>query len=144
MNFREKLRGSLRKLNLMTTVKYRQRSMYHFNRARGKTDVKDGMNSLERRYADYLRTLQLAGEIHSFAFERHNLKLADRTYYKPDFEVMLPDGSIEFHEVKGFMMDDANVKIKVAAQQFPQYVFRLVQWDRRTGWKIKPYPPHNK
>ena len=120
--------------------KKRKNSFY----ARGRTDTKDGMNSLERRYADHLRTLQLADEIHSFSFERHNLKLADRTYYKPDFEVMLSDGSIEFHEVKGFMMDDANVKIKVAAQQFPQYVFRLVQWDRKTGWKIKPYPPHNK
>jgi len=120
--------------------KKRKNSFY----ARGRTDTKDGMNSLERRYADHLRTLQLASEIHSYSFERHNLKLADRTYYKPDFEVMLPDGSIEFHEVKGFMMDDANVKIKVAAAQFPQYVFRLVQWDRKTGWKIKPYPPHNK
>ena len=113
-------------------------------RARGRTAVKDGMNSLERRYAGHLHSLQLAGEILSFSFERHNLKLADRTYYKPDFEVMLTDGGIEFHEVKGFMRDDANVKIKVAAQQFPQYVFRLVQWDRKTGWKIISYPPHGK
>ncbi len=80
------------------------------------------MNNLESRYADHLRTLQLAGEIHSFSFERHNLKLADRTYYKPDFEVMMPDGTVEFHEVKGYMPEDANVKLKVVAQQFPQYV----------------------
>ena len=112
--------------------------------ARGRTTTVNGMNSLEKKYADHLRIIQLVGEIHSFAFERHNLKLADRTYYKPDFEVMLLDGTIEFHEVKGFMMDDANVKIKVAAAQFPQYVFRLVQWDRKTGWKINAYPPHNK
>lgn len=111
--------------------------------ARGKTTAKDGMNSLERRYADHLRNRQLAGEIFSFTFERHNLKLADKTYYKPDFEVMLPDGSIEFHEVKGFMQEDANVKIKVAADQFPQFVFRLVQWDRLDGWKIRALPPHN-
>jgi len=57
---------------------------------------------------------------------------------------MLQDGTIEFCEIKGFMMDDANVKIKVAAGQFSQYVFRLVQWDRKMGWKIKIYPPHNK
>ncbi len=102
------------------------------------------MNSLERRYAQHLHSRRLAGEIHSFSFERHNLKLADRTYYRPDFEVMLTDGTIEFHEVKGFMRDDANVKIKVAAQQFPQYVFRLVRWDRKAGWKITTYPPHGK
>lgn len=113
------------------------------SRARGRIDTKSGMNSLEKRYSDYLCTLQLAGEIHSFSFERHNLKLADKTYYKPDFEVMLMDGTIEFHETKGFMRDDANVKIKVAAQQFPQYVFRLVQWDRKIGWKINPYPPND-
>jgi hypothetical protein len=40
------------------------------------------------------------------------------------------------------MRDDANVKIKVAAAQFPQYVFRLIQWDRRTGWQTKTYPPN--
>jgi len=118
-----------------------------FNRtqqhARGSVVAKDGMNSLERRYADHLHKRQMAGEVHSFAFERHNLKLADKTYYKPDFEVMLPDGSIEFHEVKGYMQEDANVKIKVAAEQFPQFVFRLVQWDRLEGWKIKVLPPHN-
>lgn len=112
-------------------------------RARGRTATADDMNSLERRYADHLRNRQLAGEIHSFAYERHNLKLADKTYYKPDFEVMLPDGTIEFHEVKGFMQEDANVKIKVAADQFPQFVFRLVQWNRLTGWKITALPPHN-
>ena len=111
--------------------------------AHGRATTKDGMNSLERRYADHLRNRQLAGEIHSFAYERHNLKLADKTYYKPDFEVMLPDGAIEFHEVKGFMQEDANVKIKVAAGQFPQFVFRLVQWDRLEGWKIRALPPHN-
>ena len=128
----------------MNRFEPRYRSQGTRKNARGRTDTKDGMNRLEQRYADHLHTLQLAGEIHSFTFERHNLKLADKTYYKPDFEVMLPDGTIEFHEVKGFMMDDANVKIKVAAAQFPQYVFRLVQWDRKTGWKITPYPPHNK
>lgn len=112
--------------------------------ASGRTATRDGMNNLERRYADNLRKLQLADEIHSFAFERHNLKLADKTYYKPDFEVMLPDGTIEFHEVKGFMQEDANVKIKVAAGQFPQFVFRLVRWDRLEGWKIRALPPHSK
>ena len=111
--------------------------------ARGKTKSDDGMNNLERRYADHLRTLQLAGEIHSYAFERHNLKLADRTYFKPDFQVMLPDGIIEFHEVKGFMMDDANAKLKIAADQFPHFVFRLVKWDKHAGWQITALPPHN-
>ena len=121
----------------------RYQSQMNLYRARGRTATKGDMNSLEKRYADHLRCLQLAGEIHCFAYERHNLKLADKTYYKPDFEVMLPDGTIEFHEVKGFMQEDANVKLKVAADQFPQYVFRLVRWDKLTGWKITALPPNN-
>ncbi len=58
---------------------YKNRNQ-HF--ARGRTTTVNGMNSLEKKYADHLRTLQLANDIHSFAFERHNLKLADKTYYK--------------------------------------------------------------
>lgn len=127
----------------MNRFEFRYRPQGNCKHARGRTDTKNGMNNLEKRYADHLRTLQLAGEIHSYAFERHNLKLADKTYFKPDFEVMLPDGTIEFHEVKGFMMEDANVKLKVAAAQFPQYVFRLVRWDRLAGWNIKALPPHS-
>jgi len=125
-------------MNLKQTIQLAQRHL----RARGRTVTPDGMNNLERKYADHLRKLQLAGQIHSFAFERHNLKLADKTYYRPDFEVMLPDGTIEFHEVKGFMQEDANVKLKVAADQFPQFVFRLVKWDRLEGWNIRALPPH--
>jgi len=114
-------------------------------RARGRTSFNTGMNKLESSYAEHLRMLQLTGEVHSFSYERHNLKLADRTYYKPDFEVMLPDGSIEFHEVKGYMQEDANVKLKVAAQQFPQYVFKLIyRGKRNSGWQISILPPHKK
>ena len=32
---------------------------------------------------------------------------------------MLANGQIELHEVKGFWMDDARVKIKVAAEMYP-------------------------
>jgi len=118
--------------------------------ARGHISFKTDMNKLEASYAEHLRKLQLVGTIHSFSFERHNLKLADKTYYKPDFEVMLPDGQIEFHEVKAFAVklgkmlikDDAAVKIKVAAYQFPQYVFKYVTHDKTVGWVIKPLPPH--
>jgi len=41
---------------------------------------------------------------------------------------------IELHETKGFMRDDAAVKLKVAADKFPEFLFVLVkkikkQWD---------------
>ena len=68
-------------------------------------------------------------------FERVKLKLADNTFYTPDYMVLHP-GHIAFHEVKGFMRDDAAVKLKVAAEMFPEFCFVLVQ---RAGkeWTFK-------
>lgn len=86
------------------------------------------MNKTEKAYADELRTLQAAGAVLWWAFEPVKLQLADRTYYTPDFLVMLADHSLECHEVKGFWEDDARVKIKVAARLFP---FRFVAFTPR-------------
>lgn len=110
-------------------------------RARGRTHVQGVMNKLEGDYAEYLGFLRLAGEINTFMYERIKLKLADRTWYTPDFMVILSDGTVEFHEVKGFMRDDAAVKLKVAADKFPQFAFFLVKKDSKEGWSIKAVPP---
>jgi hypothetical protein len=55
--------------------------------------------------------------------------------------VILSDGTLELHEVKGgFERDDAKVKRKVAAGQTP---FRIVfaQWTAAKGWVVGPIPP---
>ena len=96
------------------------------------------MNALEQRYAYRLETRRQQGEIKSFQFEPRKLTLAPRTTYTPDFRVVMPDGSMEFHEVKGFWRDDARVKIKVAAAKFKQYTFRTVKWDsKKRDWKVQ-------
>jgi len=87
----------------------------------------------ERRYADELYRLQLAGEIIAYEFEPVKLRLAKNTFYTPDFLVVCPE-HFEFHEVKGFVRDDAMVKIKVAARLYPWFRFVLVKSDRRKGW----------
>jgi intracellular sulfur oxidation DsrE/DsrF family protein len=62
-------------------------------------------------------------------------RLADRTFYTPDFNVMLSNFEMEMHEVKGFMEDDAAVKIKVVAEIYP---FRFFLAHRvRKQWDIK-------
>lgn len=102
-------------------------------RGRGRTQPKrDGsMNKLEAKYAAHLTDLLNLGRVARFDFEPEKLRLADRTFYTPDFRILLPDGTVEFHETKGFWQDDARVKIKVAADQHP-YTFRAVQWkDKR-------------
>lgn len=81
------------------------------------------MNGTESAYAAHLERLRLAGEVVWFRFEGVKLRLADSTFYTPDFAVMADDGVMEMHEVKGFWTDDARVKIKVAADQYP---FRFI------------------
>lgn len=96
---------------------------------RGRTQPKrDGsMNKLETKYAERLEALRQAKQILRWDFEPEKLRLADRTYYTPDFRVLGQDGTVSFHEVKGRWEDDARVKIKVAAEQHP-YIFLAVQW----------------
>ena len=53
-------------------------------------------------------------------FEAIKIRLADNTFYTPDFLVVVNDLRLELHEVKGaIVMDDAKVKLKVAAETFP-------------------------
>ena len=90
---------------------------YRF-RARGRH--KPGvMNKLEAAYANHLEQEKRAGRIMWWAFESMKFKLAEKTFYSPDFIVMGNDGYLEGHEVKGFWEDDARVKIKCAAEKFP-------------------------
>ena len=97
------------------------------------------MNKTEAAYAAHLEQLKATGLVAWFKFEGVKLRLADNTFYSPDFAVMLADGQMEMHEVKGFMTDDANVKIKVAADMYP-FRFLLVRAKAKKdggGWLIK-------
>jgi len=84
------------------------------------------MNKTEAAYAEYLKSLAMAGEVVWWRFEGIKLRLADNTFYTPDFDVMKADGMMEIHEVKGYWEDDARVKIKVAAEQYP-FVFLAIK-----------------
>lgn len=104
-------------------------------KGKGRVGVSPYKNKLEERYAGYLEQCKLAGEVYQYWYEPFGIKLAEKTYYHPDFLVQLPDGTLEIHETKGFMRDDAAVKIKTAARKYPCYVFRLVRWEKRQ-WHI--------
>ena len=67
-------------------------------------------------------------------FESVRLVLGHRCTYTPDFFVVMSDGSVEFHEVKGFWRDDARVKIKVAARKFFWAKFIAVQKRPKKEW----------
>lgn len=108
-------------------------------------------NSTEIAYeAEVLIPAQIRGEIRSWMFEPIKLRLADRTYYSPDYLVVLTNGRMAFHEVKGRpgsgpggWMDDARVKVKVAAERYGE-LFGFVGASRLPkkdggGWKIEVF-----
>jgi hypothetical protein len=86
------------------------------------------LNKTEQAYSRVLEAMKSKGD-----YESERLRLADNTYYVPDFRVLMADGTIEFHEVKAckassafLCEDDARVKFKVAAEQHWMYGWRMV------------------
>lgn len=103
--------------------------------------LRNQMNKAEAAHAAELELLKRVGEIQEYLWQPLRLKLAPDCTYEPDFLVLTASGAIEFHEIKGgYITDDALVKLRVAAQRFPFFVFRLYQYTRR-GVKIKELLP---
>ena len=87
-----------------------------------------GMNKLEQRMHERLSAMLASGAIAWFGYECLTFKLAGDCRFTPDFIVINLDGSIEAIETKGFFRDDAKVKTKVAARQFPWLTFSVWKW----------------
>lgn len=85
-------------------------------------------SGLEERYAAHLEMLTRAGEIRGWGYEAYNLRLGKGATYTPDFHVIEDDWTLTFHETKGFWREAARVRIKVAADAFPQHRFVGVRW----------------
>lgn len=100
------------------------------------------MNKTEAAYASLLENRKRAGEVAWYAFEGIKLRLADNTFYSPDFAVMLASGEMECHEVKGgFWQDDSRVKIKVAAGMYPFRFIGVMPLPKKDGggWKQEAF-----
>lgn len=97
------------------------------------------MNQTERRYSEHLESRKMRGEILWFKFDCINLRLAEKTFYKPDFFVMTSDNELQVHEVKGHWEDDALVKIKVASDMYP-FLFKSVHWNsKNNAWDFREF-----
>jgi len=93
------------------------------------------MNNTEAKYEREVLLPNRPGLYLSWRFESIKFRLADKTFYTPDFVVVRSDGTIEAHEVKGFWEDDARVKIKVFAEMYPEFLvvaatYRNKAWTR--------------
>lgn len=92
----------------------------------------DGMNKLETAFWQRLQEARFARVYR----EPFRLRLAGRTHYTPDFvsaQIIERDvtPALTCWEVKGFMRDDAAVKLKVAAELYPWMRFVLVTRPRK-------------
>lgn len=98
------------------------------------------MNGVERRHLEeIIQPAVVAGEILWWEFEQIRFRLADKTWYKPDFVLQLRNGRMLIHEVKGrHWEDDARVKIKVCAEKYPKWTVRAWQWTG-TEWKVEDF-----
>lgn len=94
----------------------------------------------------YLEGEKQAGKIVDFWFESLKLKVADGAcWYLPDFMILRPNGELELHEVKGsprIFADDAKVKCKSVATQYPFALFVVYPRNKRQGggFDIIAYP----
>ena len=99
------------------------------------------MNDTEKAYDVHLRELMASGEVVWFKFEGMKFRLADNTFYTPDFAVMLVSGQLQAHEVKGHWEDDARVKIKVAASLYPIEFIAVKKRAKKDGggWALEEF-----
>jgi hypothetical protein len=103
-------------------------------------------NATELEYArTFLEPRRLLGEIVRYEYEPDTLWLSERLpkrrrcTFTPDWKVSLPNGWHEYHECKGFMEPDAAIKLKWAAEKFPDVLFVLAMRARKGRWKIEPW-----
>ena len=97
------------------------------------------MNKTEARYSLYLEALRQAKEIQWFRFQYWKLRLATNTFWTPDFVDLrkLTLKSSTSREPKGdkpLVKDDAQVKIKLAAKEYPMIQFKQA-WYTKNGWQ---------
>ena len=80
-------------------------------------------SSWEANYARYLTFLVGLGEIQGWEYEAETfefeaIKRGTRSY-TPDFKVTNNNGSVEYHEVKGWMDPKSKTKLKRMAKYYP-------------------------
>lgn len=94
----------------------------------------------EANYARYLEFLKSIGEIKSWQYESRTFWFEKikrgSVSYLPDFEVTLNDGSVEYHEVKGWMDTRSKTKIRRMRKYYPliKLIVRDSKWFK-SNWR---------
>lgn len=98
-------------------------------------------NKTEQAYENLLESMRISGEILWYKFEGIKLRLADNTFYTPDFFVLMANGQLECRERKGHWQEDARAKIKIAADMYPFRFIAAKPKPKRDGggWEIEVF-----
>lgn len=100
-------------------------------------------SSWELNYAHYLNFLIKHNQILSWEYECdtfwfETIKRGVRSY-KPDFKIQLPNGTIEYHEVKGWMDKKSITKLKRMAMYYPEIKIKVI--DENSFKSIRKLAP---
>lgn len=101
---------------------------------------KGQLNNTEKAFAAYLQERQFAGAIVWWKAHPFNVRLADDTFYRPDFIAMQSDMHLVLFEVKGgYTTDKGQLKIKLCAEALPVFKIIKVTKIRGGGWTQKEF-----
>lgn len=96
-------------------------------------------SSLNKTEAEYLAGLRM-DRYPFIGIKSITLKIGDDCRYTPDFVTYSIDRGVCLHEVKGFMRDDALVKMKVVARMFPFWRLLLAR-KVKGAWSVTEVDP---
>lgn len=90
-------------------------------------------SSWEANYARYLEWLISIGEIDAWEYEPDIFEFAEIKRgvrsFTPDFKVYNLDGTIEYHEIKGWMDNKSQTKIRRMKQFYPHIILKVIDED---------------
>lgn len=104
--------------------------------------AKGSMNKTESAYAQLLEAKKAAGLILDWKFHVLRIRLADNTFYEPDFMVMTADREIQIHETKGgHVTKEGRTKIKIAAETMPWFRFFMCKKQKGGEFTVTEFNP---
>lgn len=108
-----------------------------YSRCRGgKRDDLNGQyfrSRWEANYARYLNWLIRHGEIERWEYEPDTFEFIPikrgNKFYTPDFKIFNTDGTIEYHEIKGWMDNDSKVRLSRMTKYYPNVKLIVIEKD---------------
>lgn len=102
--------------------------------------AKGKMNGTETAYAQRLDALKHDGTIIDWKFHVLRVRLADNTYYEPDFIVMTAERELQIHETKGtFTTPLGQAKVKMCAEVLPWFRVFKCSKQKDGSWVIQEF-----